>query len=59
MSEANNNNNNREADVEELKIKNDDKPSKIIRFLVVSAYVFSVSFAALALSLYYIFLWSE
>lgn len=56
MSEANSN---READVEELKIKNDDKPSKIIRFLVVSAYVFSVSFAALALSLYYIFLWSE
>lgn len=59
MSEANNNNNNKESDVEELKIKNDDKPSKIIRFLVVSAYVFSVSFAALALSLYYIFLWSE
>lgn len=58
MSEANNNNN-KESDVEELKIKNDDKPSKIIRFLVVSAYVFSVSFAALALSLYYIFLWSE
>lgn len=56
MSEANNS---REGDVEELKIKTDDKPSKIIRFLVVSAYVFSVSFAALALSLYYIFLWSE
>lgn len=33
--------------------------SKLLRLVTVSAYVFSVSFAALMLSLYYIFIWSK
>lgn len=33
--------------------------SKFLRVVTVSAYLFSVSFAALMLSLYYIFLWSK
>lgn len=33
--------------------------SKFLRVITVSAYLFSVSFAALMLSLYYIFLWSK
>jgi TRP-interacting helix len=33
--------------------------SKFLRVITVSAYLFSVSFAALMLSLYYIFIWSE
>lgn len=42
-----------------IKLKEDDKPSKLLRVITVSAYIFSVSFAALMLSLYYIFLWSK
>lgn len=51
---------NSSQDVEDpIKLRNDDKPSKILRVITVSAYIFAVSFAALMLSLYYIFLWSE
>lgn len=46
-------------DVEDpIKLKEDEKPSKFLRVITVSAYIFSVSFAALMLSLYYIFIWS-
>lgn len=34
-------------------------PSKIIRVLTVVAYILSVSMAAILLSIYYIFMWSE
>lgn len=34
-----------------------NKTSKIVRILTVSAYLFSVSLAAIMLSAYYIFLW--
>lgn len=47
-------------DVEDpIKLKEDEKPSKFLRVITVSAYIFSVSFAALMLSLYYIFIWSR
>ena len=47
-------------DVEDpIKLKEEDKPSKFLRVITVSAYMFSVSFAALMLSLYYIFIWSK
>lgn len=47
-------------DVEDpIKLKEDEKPSKFLRVITVSAYVFSVSFAAMMLSLYYIFIWSK
>lgn len=47
-------------DVEDpIKLKEEDKPSKFLRVITVSAYIFSVSFAALMLSLYYIFIWSK
>lgn len=47
-------------DVEDpITLKDDDKPSKFLRVITVSAYIFSVSFAALMLSLYYIFIWSK
>lgn len=50
----------KDKDVEvPIKLKEDDKPSKFLRVVTVSAYVFSVSFAALMLSLYYIFIWSK
>lgn len=42
-----------------IKNKEDDKPSKLLRVVTVSAYIFSVSFAALMLSLYYIFIWGK
>lgn len=42
-----------------IKMNEDDKPSKLLRVVTVSAYIFSVSFAALMLSLYYIFIWSK
>jgi hypothetical protein len=47
-------------DVEDpIKLKDEEKPSKFLRVITVSAYIFSVSFAALMLSLYYIFIWSK
>lgn len=42
-----------------IKLKEEEKPSKFLRVITVSAYIFSVSFAALMLSLYYIFIWSK
>jgi hypothetical protein len=35
----------------------EESESKLIRILTVLAYLFSVSFGAIVLSLYYIFLW--
>jgi hypothetical protein len=59
-AESSQNNTNRTKDAEDpIKLIDDDKPSKFLRVITVSAYIFSVSFAALMLSLYYIFLWSE
>ena len=47
-------------DIEDpIKLKEEEKPSKLLRLITVSAYIFSVSFAALSLSLYYIFIWSK
>lgn len=52
--------NSQSQDVEDpIKLKEEDKPSKFLRVVTVSAYMFSVSFAALMLSLYYIFIWSK
>lgn len=51
---------NKDKDVEDpIKLKEEEKPSKFLRVITVSAYIFSVSFAALMLSLYYIFVWSK
>lgn len=52
--------NSQDKDAEDpIKMKDDEKPSKFLRVITVSAYLFSVSFAALMLSLYYIFIWSK
>lgn len=40
-------------------VYHDKMPSKFIRVLTVLAYLLCVSFAAIILSLYYIFIWSE
>lgn len=51
---------NEDADAEDpIKYTDEDKPSKILRVITVSVYLFSVSFVAILLSLYYIFLWSK
>lgn len=42
-----------------IKLKEEERPSKFLRLVTVSAYIFSVSFAALSLSMYYIFIWSK
>jgi len=50
----------KDKDVEDpIKYGNEEKPSKVLRALTVSIYLFSVSFVAILLSLYYIFLWSK
>ena len=50
----------KDQDVEDpIKSGNDEKPSKLLRALTVSVYLFSVSFVGILLSLYYIFLWSK
>lgn len=50
----------KDSDAEDpIKYSDEDKPSKVLRALTVSVYLFSVSFVAILLSLYYIFLWSK
>jgi hypothetical protein len=50
----------KDQDIEDpIKYGEDEKPSKVLRALTVSIYLFSVSFVAILLSLYYIFLWSK
>lgn len=57
---AKNLSNPKEQDAEDpIKYRDEDKPSKVLRAFTVSVYLFSVSFVAILLSLYYIFLWSE
>ena len=42
-----------------IKVKDEDRSSKFVRAITVSVYLFSVSFVAILLSVFYIFFWSE
>jgi hypothetical protein len=61
MMDKENTNNNKSQDVEDppIKLKDDDRPSRVLRVITVMVYLTAVSMVALLLSLYYIFLWSK
>lgn len=56
MSDSSNEANNEEA-LKAVKAYEANKTPKVIRVLTVCAYLMTVSFAAIMLSAYYIFLW--
>lgn len=43
----------------DIKIVDDEKPSKVVRVFTVGFYLFSVSLVSILLAVYYIFLWSK
>lgn len=56
MSDTSNDVSNEEA-LKAVQAVEDNQTPKIIRVLTVCAYLFTVSFAAILLSIYYLFLW--
>lgn len=59
MSDSSNNDVCNEEAVKAVQAVEDNQTPKIIRVLTVCAYLFTVSFAAILLSAYYLFLWKN
>ncbi len=57
MSDSSNNDVCNEEALKAVQAVEDNQTPKVIRVLTVCAYLFTVSFAAILLSAYYVFLW--